>query len=643
MRDIRVFGQLLARATVGVALLLGGFFWIGSAQAASVVGLTTAVRIDMNVRRPEELDISGGETLALPDNWSRTRPGHTGSAWYVIPLDKPLLQLTVPPGTPLALMVPRLAHEGEVWLNDDRLIPSDGAVHTRNRTLWYSISPSSWRTSGNMLQVRVTGVAHTRSGLSAMSLGEAAALRPAYLARWVPQTLVSQVLAISAALAFFVVLPLWWKRRERVQALFLVFCLLWFPRGLIVFSTATAPPMPMALALLSAMGILQSIVVAELVVATWPNFTWWRRFRQWMYGVAILTLTGTVLFAQSGSFRPVSLVAAQVPLIILLLVPLMVTVRAALLIPRASHVSLALALSAWWCTALHDLAQAIDLTSYDSFFWTPNAILVVLAIFAWRAVAGLAQSRTESEAATRAAVSHAVVAQEAHLRTAFAAQTEVLKAQVREEVIAAERTRLLHDLHDGMGSQLITALRMTRRPEVPREEVARVIEDALDDMRLIIDSLDLEERDLLPLLGNLRFRLEPRLTTLGVALHWDVQALPDLDYLTPESGLAIVRIVQEAITNALRHGEAHNITIGTRHESEFVSVSVLDDGCGFDVEHSIAPQARPRGLAAMRARALKLNAELHIESRRRLEPGETNPPCGTCITLILPLRLPVAI
>jgi signal transduction histidine kinase len=198
----------------------------------------------------------------------------------------------------------------------------------------------------------------------------------------------------------------------------------------------------------------------------------------------------------------------------------------------------------------------------------------------------------------------------------------------RNAVIAAERSRLLHDLHDGMGSQLITALRMTRREEVPRDEVARVIEDSLDDMRLIIDSLDIEERDLLPLLGNLRYRLEPRLHAIGIALIWEVEPLPELDYLTPETGLAIVRIVQEAVNNAVRHGAATTITVRARASAASVELSITDNGHGFDTERSFETGAKHRGLHAMRARAQKLSGTLAIESG----PG------GTKVELALPLQ-----
>ena len=96
----------------------------------------------------------------------------------------------------------------------------------------------------------------------------------------------------------------------------------------------------------------------------------------------------------------------------------------------------------------------------------------------------------------------------------------------RDRVLAvdAERHRILHDLHDqydGMRAQLITALRLAERSDTDRRLVARGIQDA--GLRLVIDSLHLADGDLLPLLGNLRYRLQEPLKAVGIELTWQVR------------------------------------------------------------------------------------------------------------------------
>jgi signal transduction histidine kinase len=178
--------------------------------------------------------------------------------------------------------------------------------------------------------------------------------------------------------------------------------------------------------------------------------------------------------------------------------------------------------------------------------------------------------------------------------------------------VAAERERILQDMHDGIGVHLITALNMARRDDLDREELARSIEESLQDLRLIIDSLDVVGGDVLPLLGNLRFRLEPRLAALGIRLDWQVQPpLPELSYLTPESALSILRIVQEAINNAIQHASPRTVCITVRTEAEWILIEVADDGSGFALRNGPQPS---RGLSGMRVRAARLGARLAIES-----------------------------
>lgn len=288
---------------------------------------------------------------------------------------------------------------------------------------------------------------------------------------------------------------------------------------------------------------------------------------------------------------------------------------------------MAMSFTVWLGAVTHDMTVAAGLLPLASFFVAPLPGLLVLLSLIWRTLDKMALERDGAQREISQAVAHAST-QHGQRLIQLREEFDIAKETERQAVIAAERTRLLHDLHDGMGSQLITALRMTRRDEVPREEVARVIEDSLEDMRLIIDSLDLTESDLLLLLANLRYRLEPRLNAIGIGLQWQVGPLPEMDYLTPETGLSILRTLQEAINNAVRHGAARTITVRARETATAIELSVADDGCGFDTRGTPAPGKSQRGLAAMRLRAQKVGGHVRISSSAQ----------GTCVTLALPLH-----
>jgi hypothetical protein len=154
-------------------------------------------------------------------------------------------------------------------------------------------------------------------------------------------------------------------------------------------------------------------------------------------------------------------------------------------------------------------------------------------------------------------------------------------------MLSDERQRMMQDMHDGLGSTLISAIRSVEHGGMSDERVTQTLKDCMDDLKLAIDSMEPVEADLLLLLATLRFRLEPRLEDTGVALLWEVQELPTLGWLDPSSALHILRIVQESVANILRHTRATEIRVGTAVQGDGVQVSIEDNGQGFDVAKAL--------------------------------------------------------
>jgi len=96
--------------------------------------------------------------------------------------------------------------------------------------------------------------------------------------------------------------------------------------------------------------------------------------------------------------------------------------------------------------------------------------------------------------------------------------------------------------------------------------------------------------------------------------------------LTPEASIAIFRIVQEALTNILKHARAHNVEVSIESRHQSLIVRVRDDGVGLPLEPRQA--LRSHGLAAMRHRAVGLGGQWQV---RRMTGG------GTEIEVRLPL------
>jgi signal transduction histidine kinase len=187
----------------------------------------------------------------------------------------------------------------------------------------------------------------------------------------------------------------------------------------------------------------------------------------------------------------------------------------------------------------------------------------------------------------------------------------------QQKLLAVERQRLMRDMHDGMGASLMMALSVVEAQEDPHaNDVALILRECVDDLKLTIDSLEPVESDLLLLLAAMRFRLEQRFTQSGLTLHWLVEDLPSLKWLDPSSALHVLRILQEVFTNVIKHARAKEIRVATGVSHSGVFVTVEDDGCGFAVEEALAraaervPGRRGRGLPNLLNRAKLLEGTI---------------------------------
>lgn len=208
--------------------------------------------------------------------------------------------------------------------------------------------------------------------------------------------------------------------------------------------------------------------------------------------------------------------------------------------------------------------------------------------------------------AMRAAIAQRLYAQHLHaqLQRSLARQLQQLEATLHE------RRRVLSDLHDGFGSQLLTSLSLLERGQIATADAAVVLRECLDDLRLMIDAHEPAARNPATLLGMLRYRLQRRIEAAGIQMSWKIGELLETDTLPSSQALDLLRLLQEAIANVLQHAGARQIVVSTRRSPRQLEISVEDDGHGFDP----AAMSNGNGIAGMQRRAARLGGELTIDS-----------------------------
>jgi signal transduction histidine kinase len=199
----------------------------------------------------------------------------------------------------------------------------------------------------------------------------------------------------------------------------------------------------------------------------------------------------------------------------------------------------------------------------------------------------------------------------------IAANHALLRTQEHERVLTEERSRIMRDVHDGIGSQLLGLLVQARSGNRQPDAMTTGLQTAIDDLYLVIDSLDGVDGSLETALGTFRTRIEPKCAAAGIALDWSIEPIGDTPSIGPAAVLQIYRILQEALTNAIRHASPRKLTVALRpiNGRSAIEISVSDDGKGFDADR---PQSTGRGMANMRRRAASIGAALLFEN---LSPG----------------------
>lgn len=212
-------------------------------------------------------------------------------------------------------------------------------------------------------------------------------------------------------------------------------------------------------------------------------------------------------------------------------------------------------------------------------------------------------------------------ARTAELRVAHARETEL----VREQAHGQERQRIMRDMHDGLGSNLMSMLMMARRGKAKHEDYAEGLQQVIDEMRLMIDSMDSVGESLAGALAIFRKRVDPRARAAGFDCRWDLDGIPELPSYSPRTVLQVFRILQEAFTNALKHSGGDRIDIAVRGSDlpgYALRISVADNGVP-----KAAPRGRGRGVENMKSRAESIGARVAVEH------GET----GTTVSLHTPV------
>ena len=250
-------------------------------------------------------------------------------------------------------------------------------------------------------------------------------------------------------------------------------------------------------------------------------------------------------------------------------------------------------------------------------WWTMPRILIVLGSAVALAVAAVAWATL--------------------LRHRVNLQTEVIRAKVGRESVHEDRLRIARELHDtlaqelnGIGRQahaILQSLEDRDRARAQVEQLQEMIRISRHDARNAV--WDLRDEALLSEDLGTALRVVASRVTLGSDTRVEVQVAPEVPPRLPhviESNL--LRFVQEAVANAVKHGRAGLVTIQIGMDGTSLRATVADNGCGCPIEELELTRPGRFGVRGMQERIEKLDGRFHIES----SPGD-----GVRVLAVIPM------
>jgi len=553
----------------------------------------------------------GWQAVQLPDNWAARWPAHDGVVWYRFTWQQPA------GGAPVTLMLPWINMAGSVYVNDIELHRDASLLEPLTRS-WntprqWLVAPALLHEGDNTVLVRVAGMAAYQGGLPPLLVGDPALVQ----ARFDEESLWRHDLPLIAMAASVVIVVLfgglWLTRlRETAYAWFALMSLAWL---LFEFNHVATSPWPFpdtdawqamntsllvffASAFLLFMLRLRGSDAPLLEAAIWlvTAIAWTDLWSMPRIDTALHRAVWSSVAGAAAAAASVGVLAARWRsseghewlLIVLLLIVL--------------------------------AADAYDLLVFLR--WVPGtryyagiascALLVALAVL-------LARRFTRALRETE------------QFNARLIAQVEAAKAELRDTLERSHALKLMHaranervalasDLHDGLGGMLvgsIASLEHAPRP-VPQDRILAMLKDLRDDLRLILDATG-QQPGLQPLddvIAPLRHRLGTLFEANGVVCRWHLLNVGDLT-LTTSLNIGVLRFLQEALTNVLKHSGAARVDVYVTRTRTHLRLDVRDDGRGFVVESADA--APGNGLRNMRTRAQRLGGAVQWRS----QPGRT--------------------
>jgi signal transduction histidine kinase len=565
------------------------------------------------------------ETVRLPYHWDGNHKGEQGRATFEV-----RFALAELPDKPYGLYLARLGNAYEIWLNgvllqrNGDLLDFNGADYAKLPRSAV-ISPGLLRAE-NVLQVLIRVDKGRHGGLSPLVFGPIDEVQRLYDRDYLWTHTGSMVVVILSLMAGVLALALWatqlapvppglQARRPERDRLYLLAAVAELSWTMFVADDMLENP-PFAWPWWGVINIALGAVWALMMVQFAVEVAGWRErpVVRWLGRWSVLLLVTNPFATAAAQLygHPLGLTLWHAALASTCLALVAAFLYKAVRNASVAHRVVAAALLLNTLVGLHDLYVyrldpgygGVGLLRYSSVFFGLALAFVVI-------------SRLRSTSTQVRDLLASIDTQVRDKETALQASYQRVADLAYDQARTGERTRILRDMHDGVGSHISTAIRQLQSGKASEADVLHTLRDSLDQLKLSIDAMNVVPGDINALLANIRYRLEPRFLACGITLVWEVDLLEPVASVDVGAMAQLQFMLFEAFSNALQHANAQTLRVVARPltpQGLGVRLQIIDDGRGFDTT-----RPRRKGLLSMQERARAIGVTLVITSA----PGQT--------------------
>ena len=567
--------------------------WLVVLIGLLVILINPAQALDIQIRQAQLTSQAGERLVSLPNVLTPEDFAAQGS----IVQYQMFVTLDTLAQQPLALYVPKLSLAGNISINGKYLescaVGQLEQLRCLHQPYLFVVPADFWRVGNNSIRFDIYATPRQMNGLSRVTLGEPTQLYE-HQYRWEYWLRVDLLMGLAWLSAISGLLSLAVASALRREAVYLWFGFTCIANALSLFNGFVESP-SVPIDVYNWFVFSMRLISVPMLCATFIAL--FGRNQRWFSALVVcFSVAAPAAIWFSDNNRDL-VTALYVPWLLIAPVLMVAMLRWAYQSRQRIFWIYALALPTQFLCGVYDWLRLGGQTRFEGVFLVPYSSTLILLII-WGIIINDLVRSIQRERALRASL-----------------ETRMAEKQAFEQARAQDRERLLQDMHDGFGSQLAGLSLMAEQGHISPGQLPEYLKELMSDLYLVVDTLGSDDITFEEALIDMRYRLQSRMQAGQIKLQWHIK-LAGLPKIAQRTVLHILRVIQEALNNALKHAQAQEIIITAVYEAATgqLTVAIKDNGRGLpdNIIHG-------RGLYNMRTRAREAGAEFSLDNNNGVE------------------------